>query len=129
MIEVVCGIIGDGKGSYLACQRPEGKHLGGLWEFPGGKVDPGETPQAALVRELMEELGVLVEVGEALEPVIWSYERTTIRLSPFHCQITEGEPRAIEHQQLRWSVPAEFSSLHWADADLPILEQLRPMPS
>jgi 8-oxo-dGTP diphosphatase len=124
MVEVVCGVIGNGMGAYLACQRPEGKHLGGLWEFPGGKVDPGETPQAALVRELMEELGVLVEVGEALEPVIWAYERTTIRLSPFRCKITSGELRNIEHQKLHWCSPSEFASFQWAEADLPILAQL-----
>ena len=91
-------------------------------------MDAGETPQSALERELMEELGIRVEVGLALNPVIWAYERTTIRLSPFHCRITEGEPRAIEHQQLRWCTPAEFSSLRWADADLPILDQLQDRP-
>lgn len=125
MVEVVCGIIGDGEGRYLACKRPHGKHLGGLWEFPGGKVDAGETPQSALARELMEELGILVAVGDALEPVIWNYERGTIRLHPFHCRILEGEPTAIEHEQLFWCPPSGFDTLQWADADLPILDQLR----
>ena len=124
MLEVVCGVIWDGNGAMLACQRAQGKHLAGLWEFPGGKVDPGESPQAALIRELMEELGVVVEVGEALDPVVWTYERGTIRLNPFVCKIVSGELRAIEHQQLRWCMPCECDALPWAAADIPILEQL-----
>lgn len=125
MVEVVCGIIGDGEGRYLACKRPQGKHLGGLWEFPGGKVDAGETPQIALARELMEELGIKVEVGDALEAVIWNYERGPIRLQPYFCRILEGEPAAIEHEQLLWCAAEDFAALLWADADLPVLEQLR----
>ncbi len=75
-IDVVCGVILDGEGRCLACRRPEGKHLGGLWEFPGGKVDAGEMPDAALVRELEEELGIRVEVGERLRDVRWDYARS-----------------------------------------------------
>lgn len=91
-------------------------------------MDPGETPQLALERELMEELGIRVKVGLALKPVIWAYERTTIRLSPFRCTITSGEPRTIEHQRIRWCTPSEFTSLQWAEADLPILDDLQVCP-
>lgn len=125
MIDVVCGLIQDTKRRFLACLRPQGKHLGGKWEFPGGKIDPGETPQAALARELLEELGVVVEVGGSLEPVEWTYERGAIRLHPFFCRIVSGEISAIEHEELRWCAPSEFSGLDWADADLPILNQIR----
>ena len=125
MIDVVCGVIEDGQGRYLACLRPQGKHLGGLWEFPGGKVDPGESPETALVRELIEELGVVVAVGKALVPVEWTYDRSRIRLLPFICHILTGSPQALEHEELLWCAPDEFDSLVWADADLPVLEQIR----
>lgn len=125
MIDVVCGVIEDGEGKYLACLRPQGKHLGGLWEFPGGKVDPGESPETALVRELSEELGVEVVVGRALVPVEWTYDRGRIRLLPFICHLLKGHPQALEHEDLIWCAPNEFGSLAWADADLPILEQIR----
>ncbi len=125
MIEVVCGVIGDGAGRFLACLRPEGKHLAGLWEFPGGKVDGGESPEAALLRELREELGIEVAVGDALEPVVWSDDRVTIRLRPFHCVIAGGRLRALEHEELRWCAPEEFDLLEWAAADRPILAEIR----
>ncbi len=123
-MDVVCGVIGNESGQFLACLRPAGKHLGGLWEFPGGKVDPGESPEAALVRELREELAVEVEVGVALTPVIWSYENRTIRLLPFHCKIVHGELQAIEHEELRWCSRENVNELVWAAADLPILREI-----
>ena len=124
MIEVVCGVIEDSGGRFLACLRPAGRHLGGLWEFPGGKVEPGEEAEAALARELEEELGIRVEVGEALRPVEWHYERGSIRLLPFRCRILEGDPHPHEHERLMWCAPEDFGTLDWADADMPVLAQL-----
>ncbi len=124
MMDVVCGVIGNESGQFLACLRPAGKHLGGLWEFPGGKVDPGESPEFALVRELQEELNVEAEVGVALTPVIWTYENRTIRLLPFLCKIIGGELQAIEHEELRWCAPENFDDLVWAAADVPILREI-----
>lgn len=124
MLEVVCGVIENAAGEYLACLRPAGKHLGGQWEFPGGKVDAGESPAAALIRELMEELAVGVEVGEPLTPVIWAYEDRVIQLSPFRCRIVSGELRAVEHEELRWCAAENFAELEWAAADLPILDEI-----
>ncbi|NJM39168.1 MAG: (deoxy)nucleoside triphosphate pyrophosphohydrolase, partial [Akkermansiaceae bacterium] len=109
MLDVVCGVIENSSGEFLACLRPAGKHLGGLWEFPGGKVDPGESPETALVRELREELGVKVEVGAALTPVIWTYPERVIHLIPFHCKVVEGEPQALEHEKILWCAPEKFS--------------------
>lgn len=129
MIDVVCGVIQNPEGGFLACLRPDGKHLGGLWEFPGGKVEVGETPAAALRRELLEELAVEVEVGLPLAPVVWHYAEKTIRLLPFHCRITGGTPRAMEHERLVWCLPAEFDSLPWAGADLPILREILATPN
>jgi len=124
MVEVVCGVIQNAQGQLLVCLRPEGKHLGGKWEFPGGKVDPGESHEDALVRELQEELGIEVQVGQALGPVVWSYEKKWIRLSPFHCLIIRGEPQPLEHEKLIWCAPENFGSLIWADADQPILREI-----
>ena len=123
-IDVVCGVIRDDSGRYLACRRPQDKHLGGLWEFPGGKVDLGETPENALVRELEEELEIGVDVGERLAEVRWHYDVTTIRLIPFFCRIRTGEPVPVEHTEIRWCAPHAFAELDWAPADLPVLDQL-----
>jgi 8-oxo-dGTP diphosphatase len=124
MLEVVCGVIKNPEGQFLACLRPEGKHLGGLWEFPGGKIDPGESPESALVRELREELAVEVEVGAPLAPVTWHYGARTIRLSPFFCRIVGGKLHAVEHEKLLWCAPEKFGDLIWADADVPILREI-----
>jgi len=124
MIDVVCGLIQNPEGGFLACLRPHGKHLGGLWEFPGGKVESGETPETALVRELQEELAVEVEVGLPLAPVIWQYDEKTIRLLPFRCRIIAGTLKAVEHERLFWCLPENFETLPWAAADRPILREI-----
>jgi 8-oxo-dGTP diphosphatase len=121
MIDVVAGLILDEAGRLLACKRPEGKHLGGKWEFPGGKVEPGESAQEALVRELEEELGIRVETGAALTPVVWDYGRGPIRLHPFVCRILGGELHPHEHSEIRWCSRDQLKDLDWAEADLPIL--------
>ena len=124
MIDVVCGVIENDAGQFLTCLRPADKHLGGMWEFPGGKVEPGESAESALVRELLEELAVQVEVGAALSPVICNYGDRTIRLLPFRCRIIAGELRAVEHEQLTWCLPENFNGLTWAAADVPILREI-----
>jgi 8-oxo-dGTP diphosphatase len=124
MMDVVCAVIHDEERRVLACLRPEGKHLGGLWEFPGGKVEHGESPEEALAREIMEELGVVLEVGASLREVIWAYGDRTIRLIPFHGRIVSGELVAHEHERLLWCVPEEMNSLKWAGADVAILKEL-----
>lgn len=123
MIEVVAGLIEDGAGRLLACRRPEGKHLGGKWEFPGGKIEPGEEPPQALIRELAEELGIVVSPLRRLSPVVWDYGRGPIRLEPWICRIVSGSPIAHEHSEIRWCSPAELTALDWAAADLPILAE------
>jgi 8-oxo-dGTP diphosphatase len=125
MIDVVAGVIFDDAGRILACQRPPGKHLAGKWEFPGGKVEPGETPEAALIRELQEELGVTVEItGPPLTPVVWDYGREPIRLIPYTCRISSGELAPTEHTAICWLEISSSSTLDWADADLPILAEI-----
>ncbi|WP_075090925.1 (deoxy)nucleoside triphosphate pyrophosphohydrolase [Haloferula sp. BvORR071] len=127
MIEVVAGLILDETGRLLACRRPEGKHLGGKWEFPGGKLEEGEDAATALVRELEEELGVTVQTGESLTPVIWDYGKGPIRLHPILCRIAKGEPHPHEHSEICWCDLEELTLLDWAAADLPILEEWRAL--
>jgi 8-oxo-dGTP diphosphatase len=96
-----------------------------MWEFPGGKVDPGESPQQALVRELREELGIEVGVGAALEPVCWEDESGMIRLWPFVCTMLGGEMTVMSHERVAWVGLEELEEFDWAPADVPVLGQTR----
>lgn len=125
MTDVVAALIRDGDGRLLACKRPAGKHLGGKWEFPGGKVEAGEDPAAALVRELREELGVTVEPLSPLSPVVWDYGRGPIRLLPWLCRIAAGEVHPHEHEEIRWCDGETLATLDWAEADIPVLREWR----
>ncbi|TLY52641.1 MAG: Nudix family hydrolase [Gammaproteobacteria bacterium] len=127
-MHVVAGILSDAAGRVLVAQRPLGKHLAGSWEFPGGKVDPGETPQAALRRELHEELGV--DVG-ALEPMIgvpWRYAQKSIFLDVYRVLDYAGEPHGRETQALRWCRAEELRALDMPPADRPVVAALRLPP-
>ena len=112
------------EGRILIARRPGGRHLEGLWEFPGGKRRPEESPEAALAREIAEELGVRVTVGPLLERVDWSYPEKRVRLSFFRCTIA-GEPRGLEGQEIVWVRPAELARYHFPPADATLLERLR----
>lgn len=123
-IEVVAALIWD-KGRFLACQRPEKKARGGLWEFVGGKVEPGESKPRALVRECREELGMTVSVGEPFLELIHRYPDLTIRLTVFHASVAEGTPRLLEHQAMRWVTPEEAEKMPFCPADQEIIERLK----
>lgn len=118
-IEVVCGLI-EHEGTVLVCRRPPGKHLAGLWEFPGGKVESKESKEAALIRELAEELHIQVSVTGALPAVDWADDQVHIRLHPFLCQLESGTPHPAEHSEIRWCSPSDLPHLAWAEADIPI---------
>ena len=121
MIKVVCAVFLKPGHTVLACQRPLDKSEGGKWEFPGGRVESGETSQEALKREILEELGAIILVGEALTPVTHGQ----IILQPFRAEIPEGSIALHEHLDARWVALAEADQLNWAAADLPILEELK----
>ena len=123
-IEVVAALIWD-KGRFLACQRPMEKARGGLWEFVGGKVEPGETKRQALIRECREELGITVSVGEAFLELTHSYPDLTIHLTVFHASIAEGTPRLLEHQAMRWVTAKEAETMSFCPADQEIIERLK----
>ena len=120
--DVVAAVI-ERDGLILIARRPAALHLGGLWEFPGGKQHPGESPQAALEREIREELGAAVTVGPLLECVDWTYPEKRVRLSFFRCAI-EGEPRPLEGQELAWVWPADLGRYDFPPADATLLARL-----
>ena len=123
-IEVVAALIWD-KGRFLACQRPESKARGGLWEFVGGKVEPGESKPQALIRECREELAVTVSVGEVFMDVVHEYPDLTVHLTLFHAAIAEGVPQKIEHNDIRWITVDEIDQYEFCPADREIIERLK----
>ena len=112
-------------GRFMICQRPEYKARPLLWEYVGGKVEPGETKEAALVRECREELGITVSVGSVFTEVLHIYPDITIRLTLFHASIAEGEPRLLEHRDLRWILPSEIPCYPFCPADEEINRKIR----
>ena len=122
--EVVAALIWNGD-RFMICQRPAHKARGLLWEFVGGKVEPGETKQAALVRECREELGVTVSVGEPYMDVVHDYPDLLVHLTLFSARIAEGTPRLLEHNDLRWITPAEIPEYDFCPADVEIIDKIR----
>jgi 8-oxo-dGTP diphosphatase len=124
-LAVVAAVI-ERDGRVLVAQRPPHKHNALRWEFPGGKVEPGEEPAAALVREIEEELGCAIVVGRALPRCTHAYATVTIELIPFLCCLAPGsaEPHPHEHAAVRWVTPAELRTMDLAAADRPVVEAL-----
>ena len=122
--KVACAII-ELDGKVLATQRSEAMSLPLKWEFPGGKIEDGETVSACLERELLEELGISIIVGAPLPPTTHRYPAFAVTLYPFRCRIVAGEIALHEHAALAWLRPAELLTLDWAEADLPVIAQYR----
>jgi 8-oxo-dGTP diphosphatase len=116
MVLVAAVALVDIDGRVLIAQRPPGKSMAGLWEFPGGKVDPGETLEACLVRELDEELGVAARVGALRWSTTHDYPAKRVELHFYDCAI-EGEPRPLLGQELRWVSASELAILPLPEAD------------
>ncbi|MFW8633851.1 8-oxo-dGTP diphosphatase MutT [Cribrihabitans pelagius] len=117
----------DADGRVLLAQRPEGKSMAGLWEFPGGKVEPGETPEAALIRELHEELGIDTWAS-CLAPLTFashSYEDFHLLMPLFACRKWEGIPHGKEGQVLKWAKPQDLRDYPMPPADIPLIPILR----
>ena len=111
-------------GAILCAQRGPGS-LPGMWEFPGGKVEPGEAPQSALQREIDEELLCDVAVGAHVATTTHEYDFGVVTLTTYYCDLLSGEPVLTEHAEVRWLAPADLFSLEWAPADVPAVEQIR----
>ena len=124
--DVVAALIWDGD-RFLACQRPAHKARGLLWEFVGGKVEPGETKQEALIRECMEELSVVIRPLDVFMEVIHEYPDITVRLTLFNAVITSGTPQLLEHNDLRWMRTNEIDQYAFCPADRDILLRLKSL--
>ena len=124
MTEVVAALIWDGE-RFLACQRPAHKARGLLWEFVGGKVEPDETPEAALIRECREELAVTLSVQDVFMDVVHEYPDLTVHLTLFNAVIAEGVPQMLEHNDIRWITVNQIDELEFCPADADILNKLK----
>ena len=123
MTEVVAALIWHGN-KFMICQRPAHKARGLLWEFVGGKVEPGETKEQALIRECQEELAVTLSVGDVFMDVIHEYPDLTVHLTLFNATIAEGEPRKLEHNGIQWIAPSEIPNYDFCPADEEILTRI-----
>ncbi|WP_413670622.1 (deoxy)nucleoside triphosphate pyrophosphohydrolase [Mucilaginibacter sp. Mucisp86] len=121
MIKVTCAIIVDTDGLVFAAQRSATMSLPLKWEFPGGKIEPGETAEACLIREIKEELHVAIEILKPLPANTHHYPNVTIQLIPFVCRITNGEIILKEHLDFKWLSKNELLALDWAEADVAIV--------
>jgi 8-oxo-dGTP diphosphatase len=129
LILVAAVVLVDADGRVLLAQRPEGKQMAGLWEFPGGKVDPGETPEAALIRELSEELGIDV-AASCLAPFTFAshaYPDFHLLMPLYVCRKWSGIPIAREGQRLTWVRPARLADYPMPPADKPLIAMLRDL--
>ena len=122
--EVVAALIWDGS-RFLICQRPAHKARGLLWEFVGGKVEPEETKEQALIRECQEELAVTISVGEVFMEVDHDYPDLNVHLTLFNAAIIEGTPKMLEHNDIRWITPEEIPQYEFCPADETILRKLQ----
>lgn len=121
LIKVVGAVIVKNE-KILCAQRGLSGTLPGLWEFPGGKIEEGETPRQALIREIDEELRCEVVVGKEVTTTTYEYDFGIVQLTTFWCELIAGTPSITEHAQVRWLAPAELHSLEWAPADIPAVE-------
>lgn len=124
MTEVVAALIWDGD-RFMACQRPPHKARGLLWEFAGGKVEPGETREEALIRECREELAVELRVDGLFMDVVHEYPDLTVHLSLYNAVIVSGEPQKLEHCDIRWLTVGEIDEYAFCPADDEILKRLK----
>jgi 8-oxo-dGTP diphosphatase len=123
MVEVVAALIWQGN-KFMICQRPAHKARGLLWEFVGGKVEPGETKEQALIRECREELAVALAVGDVFMDVVHGYPDLTVHLTLFNAAIAEGKPQKLEHNDIKWITPSEIPNYEFCPADEEILARI-----
>ena len=123
-IHVVGAAIGmDGR--IMCAQRGHSGYLPGLWEFPGGKIEPGETKESALQREITEELRCTIEVGGEVTTTTHEYEFGEVTLTTFYCLLVAGTPTLTEHVAIKWLLPSELDTIPWAPADIPAVDLIR----
>ena len=123
MIEVVAALIWNAN-KFMICQRPAHKARGLLWEFVGGKVEPGETKEQALIRECREEFNGLLSVGDVFMDVVHEYPDITVHLTLLNATIADGKPQKLEHNDIRWISPSEMPHYEFCPADEEILKEI-----
>lgn len=119
---LVVGAILERDGLILCARRADGGQLGGTWEFPGGKIEPGETARVALQREIQEELRCQIEVGDEVTTTRHEYDFGIVTLTTFRCRLVGGTPQVTEHAEVRWVSPDKLPTLDWAPADVPAVQ-------
>ncbi len=125
MINVVAAVIKDDSGKILITQRNLKKSQGGLWEFPGGKIEPNETKEQAIVREIKEELTIDINVKNYIDEKIFTYPEKDINLIALECSIINGNIELLEHEDYRWVSSSELENFEFAPADMFIVEKLK----
>jgi 8-oxo-dGTP diphosphatase len=122
MLKVTCAII-EANNKTLVVQRSEEMKLPEKWEFPGGKIEPGETEEECLIREIKEELNINIDVIQRLKPSTFHYPNQSIQLIPFIANYSEGELKLAEHKNFKWLSKEDLLHLDWAEADIPIVKE------
>ncbi|MCL9663589.1 (deoxy)nucleoside triphosphate pyrophosphohydrolase [Paenibacillus hunanensis] len=125
-IHVVGAVIIENE-KILCAQRGATKTLAYKWEFPGGKIEQGETAQEALKREIIEEMQCEINIGEEIDTTIYEYDFGFIHLTTFYCELLEGTPKLTEHVDIKWLLPKDLKNLDWAPADIPTVEKLEKL--
>ncbi|MCQ6275554.1 (deoxy)nucleoside triphosphate pyrophosphohydrolase [Bacillus sp. V3B] len=125
----VVGAVIIENGKILCAQRGPSKSLPLKWEFPGGKIEEGESPQEALKREINEEIQCKIEVGDQIEHTVYEYDFGVVHLTTFYCKLIEGKPVLTEHISIKWLSPEALKPLDWAPADIPAIEKISKKPS
>ena len=123
--QVACGVLIDKKGRFLLGSRPEGKPCAGYWEFPGGKIEPGETPQQALKREIEEELDTEIAVEDLIGTIEYDYPAFHLSMDCFWCEVVSGDLVLKEAEAARWLTKDDIDSVPWLPADQTILDVIR----
>lgn len=123
-VHVVGAVILNERREILCALRSKNMSLPGMWEFPGGKLEPGESPQQSLVREIKEELGCDIEVGDFITECTHHYPNVIVHLSTYFARIVHGQPKATEHEKVVWLPVDQLKSLSWAPADIPTVDKL-----